>query len=122
VKIQEVIVEEIDGYVKTSNIGFMVESKDMRDPVGIGPVAKLRNQLARRPGGLLGCVFSRTGFTPPAVILSTYCAPQSILLWSGKEIAAALMDCKMTHALEEKYEVLLRMGLPDWEYVGKTTT
>ncbi len=118
VKIQDTIVEEIDGFVKTTNIGFMVESKDLKDAVGIAPVAKLRNQLARRPAGLLGCVFSRAGFTQPAVILSTYCGPQAIMLWTGKEASLAFRKSKMTAALEEKYEVLLKTGLPDYEFVG----
>ncbi|MCI9865245.1 restriction endonuclease [Rhizobium skierniewicense] len=117
VEIQDSVVEEIDGFVQTERVGFMVESKDLSDAVGIGPVAKLRNQLARRPGGLLGCIFSRSGFTPPAVILSTYCAPQAILLWNGNEIADALKSENMIVALNQKYDWLLRMGLPDWEFL-----
>ncbi|WP_457587705.1 restriction endonuclease [Ensifer canadensis] len=118
-RIQNTIVEEIDGFVQTSGISFMVESKDLGDAVGIGPIAKLRNQLARRPAGLLGCVFSRSGFTPPAVLLSTYCAPQAILLWTGDEIAEALPAREMTAALVDKYNVLLRLGVPDWEFTRR---
>lgn len=114
--IGNVIVEEIDGFVKFDRISFMVESKDQSDAIAIGPIAKLRNQLLRRPAGLLGCVFSRSGFTPPAVLLSTYCAPQAILLWDADEIDFGLANGEMKEALEAKYSVLLERGIPDWEY------
>jgi hypothetical protein len=116
VEIRDTVVEEIDGFVSVPGLDFMVESKDQKDGLNVVPIAKLRNQLARRPSGLLGCVFSRSGFTPPAVILSTYCAPQAILLWKWSEIVAAVAEKKMTEALYAKHNVLLRRGIPDWEY------
>ncbi len=54
-------VEQIDGVVYTDGLACLIECKDQREPVNIAPVAKLRNQLLRRPGSTIGAVFSRSG-------------------------------------------------------------
>ena len=65
-------VEQIDGVVVAAGLHAMVESKDQNDPVAIEPVAKLRNQLMRRPVATIGMVISRSGYTDPALILASY--------------------------------------------------
>jgi hypothetical protein len=83
-------VEQIDGAVYWDGLKCLVESKDTIDPVDFGPIAKLRAQLQRRPAETLGIVFSRNGFTEPALVLAQFLSPQSILLWRGDELEYAL--------------------------------
>lgn len=74
-------VEQIDGAVHYSGLSCLVESKDFdQRNVNIEPIAKLRNQLLRRPASVVGLVFSCTGFTNPAIMLSRFLSPQTILL------------------------------------------
>jgi hypothetical protein len=81
VPIGDEVVEQIDGAIHVSGLSFLVESKDLEtDNVAIGPIAKLRNQLLRRPPGTFGVIFSRTGFTDPARVLVQFTSPQNILL------------------------------------------
>jgi hypothetical protein len=84
VPIQGMEVEQIDGAVHVRGLSFSVESKDFgEENVPIGPIAKLRNQINRRPLGTFGVVFSRTGFTDPAVLLLQYSSPPeySVVAW-----------------------------------------
>lgn len=115
VEIQNMVVEQIDGFVSASGINLMVETKDYRDPVAVEPIAKLRNQLARRQAGLVGCVFSFAGFTEPAGLLATYCAPHGILLWPGPQIEHALQNRSMVRTLVKKHARLLQRGVPDYD-------
>ncbi len=43
------IVEQIDGAVHTNGLSCLIECKDQAGNVNIDPIAKLRNQLLRRP-------------------------------------------------------------------------
>ena len=76
-------VEQIDGAIHLPGLSCIVECKDEAERISFEPIAKMRNQLLRRPGGIAGVVFSRSGFTPPAVRLAHFCSPQSVLLWDG---------------------------------------
>jgi hypothetical protein len=108
-------VEQIDGAVYCAGLACLVESKDLMDNVAIGPIAKLRNQLLRRPAGTVGLMFSRTGFTDPARFLAHFALPQAILLWSGEEIAYALRQKNICELLTLKYHVCVEHGLPDYD-------
>ncbi len=110
-------VEQVDGVVYCSGLSCLVESKDFADRVNvdIAPIAKLRNQLLRRPANTLGLVFSRTGFTDPARHLSYFSLPQTILLWSGEEIEYALEQESICELLLLKYRVCVEDGLPDYD-------
>jgi hypothetical protein len=108
-------VEEIDGAVHVSGLNCLVESKDLSEDVAIGPIAKLRNQLLRRPAGTVGLVFSRTGFTDPARFLAHFALPQAILLWNGAEIEYALERRQICELLAWKYRVAVEDGLPDYD-------
>jgi hypothetical protein len=108
-------VEQIDGVVYCSHLSCLVESKDLsEDPVDISPIAKLRNQLLRRPSGIVGLVFSRTGFTDPSRLLSQFSLPNTILLWSGQEVRYALDREIICELLILKYRVCIEHGLPDY--------
>ena len=79
-------IEQIDGVVYADGLSCIIECKDTAKPVKIEPIAKLRNQLLRRPAATIGSIFSRSGFTEASETLAGFVAPQTILLWGGEEI------------------------------------
>ncbi len=108
-------VEQVDGVIYSGGLSCLVESKDFADkPVDIAPIAKLRNQLLRRPASTIGLIFSRTGFTDPATHLSYFSLPQTILLWDGEELKYALEREVMCEFLTLKYRVCVEDGLPNY--------
>ena len=115
VDIEGNVVEQIDGVIYADGLSVIVESKDWTDRVNIEPIAKLRNQLLRRPSGSIGVIFSREGFTEPAITLAHYLSPQTILLRGGEEIAFALENRYMRQGLLAKYRYCVERGLPDYD-------
>jgi Restriction endonuclease len=114
-------VEQIDGAVYWGGLKCLVESKDTVDPFDFGPIAKLRAQLQRRPAETLGIVFSRSGFTEPALVLAQFLSPQSILLWRGDELEFALERRAIGKGLLQKYRVRIEEGLADYHIrLGET--
>lgn len=107
-------VEQIDGVIYTQGIACLIECKDKSTRVNIEPIAKLRNQLLRRPGAVIGSVFSRKGFTDPAMTLARFSAPQTILLWTGEEVHYVLEKKCICRGLITKYRVCVELGLPDY--------
>lgn len=103
-------LEQIDGVVYSDGIAFLIECKDHAEPVNIEPIAKLNHQLARRPPTAMGIVFSRSGFTDPAVTLT----PPRILLWEGDEVNYAIRKRYMRGGLMEKYCNCIENGLPEY--------
>jgi hypothetical protein len=114
VRMGEDEIEQIDGVVYWNGLACLVECKDQAERVNIEPIAKLRNQLLRRPGTAIGIVFSRGGFTDPAATLARFTAPQTILLWDGEEILYALEKRYMCRGLVAKYRICIEYGLPDY--------
>jgi hypothetical protein len=115
VKLFDEELEQIDGVVYCGGLACLVESKDFTDfLVSVEPIAKLRNQLLRRPGNALGLIFSRTGFTSPARKQSYFALPQTILLWEGKEVEYALEQESICSPLLEKYCFCVEEGLTDY--------
>jgi Restriction endonuclease len=106
-------VEQIDGVVVAAGLHAMVESKDQNDPVAIEPIAKLRNQLMRRPVATIGMVFSRSGYTDPALTLASYLSGQTILLWQPMEVEFALRNERIVPYLEHKCLACVMDGTPD---------
>lgn len=105
-------VEQIDGAVHWDAFSCLVETKDFAEPVNVEPIAKLRNQLLRRPGGTIGLVFSRNGFTQPAKTLAQYVAPQTILLWDGIEVDYMLNQERICDFLVCKYRFCIEFAQP----------
>jgi len=105
-------IEQIDGVVYSNGLACLVECKDTVKKVDVAPIAKMRNQLLRRPATTLGIVFSRAGFTRSAIVLAGFIAPQTILLWDGEEIASALKSKGMRHMLAAKYRYSIEHGFP----------
>lgn len=114
VRLGGTVVEQIDGAVFSDGLSCLVECKDQESSITIDPVAKLRNQLLRRPTGAIGLVFSTTDFTPATVILAQYSASQAILLWDGQDIEYALRHRQMRVGLFNKYRHCIEQGLPSY--------
>jgi len=104
--------EEIDGLVVMGSNTFLFECKD-KPKVAIEVIAKLINQLLRRPGTTLGCVFTSGGFTSTALLLADFSVPHRILLWSGRDIEEGLKNRNFNKPLSEKYHNLCKYGLTD---------
>jgi Restriction endonuclease len=113
VDFQGVVVEQIDGLVVAAGLHAMVESKDQRERISIAPIAKLRNQLMRRPSATIGMVFSTSDYTYPAIVLASYLAGQTILLWLAREITLALEREEIVSLLEAKYLGCVKDAIPD---------
>jgi len=105
-------VEQIDGAVYAANLSCIVEAKDTAAPIDISVLAKMRNQLARRPAATLGVVFSRSGFTSAASTLAGYFAPQTVLLISGWDLEEALNARAVVAMLVAKFRECVEEGVP----------
>lgn len=110
-------VEQIDGAIhfKDINISVLSEFKDYNRNLNIEPIAKLRNQLLRRPSNAIGSVFSTTSFTDPALILSQFSAPQTILLWERDHIDYCLKNGSFKVGLLKKYRHAIEEGFPNFD-------
>jgi hypothetical protein len=104
-------VEQIDGVIYADGLACLIECKDTSDKANVEPIAKLRNQLLRRPGTTIASIFSRNGFTKSAITLSNFIAPQTILLWRGEEIKYSLQNNYIRRALIQKYRYCIENGM-----------
>jgi hypothetical protein len=105
-------IEQIDGLVILGCHTFLVECKDS-DKVDIEAIAKLRNQLLRRPKTTFGCVFTTGAFTAPALIITDFSVPHRILLWSGFDVQECVSKKDFKKTLQDKYGHLCKYGLTD---------
>jgi hypothetical protein len=112
VKKDGMVVEQIDGVIYTNGLNCLIECKDTKYPEKIEVVAKLRSQLQRRPQQVIGVVFSRSGFTDPAILLAEYASPQNVLLWGGDEIEFALKNRYFCKGLLAKYRNAVEHTMP----------
>jgi hypothetical protein len=106
------ILEQIDGIVYLAETPFLIECKD-KESVDVLAIAKLRHQLLRRPPVTMGCVCISGEFTLSALVLADLAIPQQIVLWSEKDIEAALARKDFKSPLMVKYRDLCRYGLTD---------
>lgn len=107
--------EQIDGAMRFGGLHWLVESKDEADTIAIDPIAKLRNQMLRRPWGTIGLVFTSTEFTEPAVLMTHFALPQPLLLWTGAEVEHALHQKKICLFALEKYRTCVEHGKVDFD-------
>lgn len=105
-------LEQIDGFVFHQGLHCLVEAKHHREKVDFGPIAKMKMQLMRRPPATIGCIFSVLGFTEPAMILTRFSAPHSILLWEADDIEFGLAQEDMGKVLQLKHRYLTMYGIP----------
>lgn len=111
-------VEQIDGVVEVGGLWCLCEAKDSVDPQNVEPIAKLRNQLQRRPSGCVGLVFSVAGFTEPAKLATHFMGEHAILLWTGDDIAWGLRN-GFTSALLKKYRFAVETGVRDYSLLAE---
>jgi hypothetical protein len=107
------IVEQIDGAIEAAGLHCLLECKNEKDPLAIAPVAKMRNQLMRRPASSVGLIFSTSGYTQPAQLLTGYLGSQTILLWHPEEIKFVVEKGRNLPLLEAKYRVCVEDGIHD---------
>ena len=108
-------IEQIDGAIYCGGLSCLLECKDSVDSANIEPIAKLRNQLLRRPAGVIGIVVSRGGFTEPAQTLAQFLSPQTVLLYGGEEVNYLLEQEKMVAPLLTKYRYCVEHGLRNFD-------
>ncbi len=107
------IVEQIDGAVEAAGLHCLLECKDEKDRLSIAPLAKMRNQLLRRPAASVGLLFSTSGYTEPAQMLAGYMGGQTILLWQPDEIKLAVNRGRIIPLLAFKYRMCVEEGISD---------
>ena len=107
------VMEQIDGAVYCDGLACLVECKDTTRPVNATAIAKLRSQLLRRPAGTVGMLFSRSGFTEPAVALAQFASPQAVLLWFPEEMRLVLDQGRMRQGLMQKFRKCVEEGVVD---------
>ena len=112
-RITRLELEQIDGAVHVDGLYALVECKDYTDiKIDIEPLAKMRNQLARRHSSIFGMFFSSTDLTVPAQMLVRFMAPQLIILWSKDDICYCMENECFVSCMKEKY----RMAVEQCEY------
>ncbi|MCF2148418.1 restriction endonuclease [Desmonostoc muscorum LEGE 12446] len=114
-------LEQIDGVVYSEGSACIIECKDSSKNVDVVPIAKLRNQLLRRPTTTIGSVFSSNGFTEASRILARFISPQTILLWGGHEIRYSLYNKFIRRSLIKKYRYCVEYALPDYDITIEDT-
>jgi len=112
-------IERIDGFVYTDGLACLVECEDSAENADVAPIAKMRNQLLRRPAATIGIVFSRSDFTESAITQAGFVAPQTLILWHGEEIAYALKRKSMRRVLVTKYRYCIEHGAQFYNITGK---
>ena len=113
------MIEQIDGAVFVDGLSCLVESKDAK-PQSIEPIAKMRNQLSRRPASTVGLIFSSGGFTDPARLAAHFLAPQTVLLWDGAEVDFCLRKAFFRRGLLGKYQHAVEQGIPYYNVTERT--
>ncbi|MBM3472823.1 MAG: restriction endonuclease [Armatimonadetes bacterium] len=104
--------EQIDGVIHLDGLSCLVEAKAESEPVAIAPLAKMRSQLLRRPATTIGAIFSLNDFTEPAKRLAAFMFPQTVLLWTGKDMHLALRHQRLFEGLRAKFRMAVEKGLP----------
>jgi hypothetical protein len=112
-------VEQVDGAVYLGERAFLVESKNVQEPLAIDAVAKLRFRLEARPPGTMGLVFSAHEFTTPTEVFTQFATPLNILLWNRYDLDRALVEGTMVEALRRKLEHATEQGMAHFRY-GKS--
>jgi len=115
-------IEQIDGVIYLDNLACLIECKDYnsgqvgkKKNISFESVAKIRNQLMRRPSSAIASVFSSGGFTKPAMTLANFVHPQTILLWRGSEVEYCLSRKAFSKSLTNKYRKCIEFGIYDYD-------
>jgi len=114
VPLEGVLIEQIDGAVHLDNLHCLIEAKDRDETQGVEPVAKLRNQIMRRPASTIGLVFTTSQYSIPAKMLTRMMNPLSILLWEYQELRQAVEEKTMCRSLKTKFKYAVERRMPDY--------
>lgn len=106
--------EQVDGAIYVDGLSCLIESKDWREPVDFGPIAKLKVRVDRRPPPVLGLIFSVSGFTVPAVQEFQAQPLRNLLLWVHSDVELALRGGMRT-ALRLKWRKAVEEAVMDYE-------
>lgn len=99
-------LEQIDGAIHIDSFHALIECKDFsKNKITVEPLAKLRNQLARRHSSVFGIFFTSTEATNSAEFLVRFMAPQLIILWYLEDIEYCLENQCFVDCLEYKYKM-----------------
>ena len=102
------IEEQIDGAIYVDGLYVIAESKDYKKTnIDIEPLAKLQVRLKRRPSPVIGCLFSATDFTWPAMALIESLMPHTILLWNKNDIDFCFEHHCFVKGLQAKYKSVI---------------
>lgn len=112
-EMEGVVVEQIDGAIVAGHLHCLIECKNESKPLAIAPIAKMRNQLQRRPPATIGLIFSTSGYTGLAQTLARYIGSQTILLWNPSEIEHVVKRKRIVALLEAKYRYCVETGVND---------
>lgn len=120
VRLDGVVVEQVDGVLHLGTRSFLLECKDTASPVNATPIQKLSAQVQRRPPGTMGLIVSRSGFTDPAVTIAQFMSPQLVLLCSGVDLGVMLEEERPSELLRAKYRACVERALPDYDLRAET--
>ena len=110
--------EQVDGGLYVDGLSVLLECKDWRRPVDVSAFARLKVRLDMRPAGVVGLLFSSTGFTD-AVREHVQRNPQrNVLLWAGNEMPLAL-EWGMRERLRAKWRRAVEHGEMNYVPVEK---
>jgi hypothetical protein len=108
-------LEQMDGVIYVHGLALICEAKDYESDLNFEPIARLKHKLSRRPPGTIAACFASRGFTEEALRLTQKSSPQDVLLWYGSEVAAALVNKKMSEYLLAKYRHMVEYAVPDFK-------
>lgn len=113
-------VEQIDGAIHVDGFHALIECKDFtKNKINVEPLAKLRNQLARRHSAVFGIFFTSTDCTDSAEYLVKFMAPQLIILWYLEDIEYCLLHECFIDCMKYKYKMAVEKceyGVPYKQY------
>lgn len=105
-------MEQVDGVVYLGERAFLLESKNLSEPMAVEAVARLRMRLEARPPGTMGVLLSVQKFTLPTEIFTQFARPLNVLLWERRALDVALANASMVGTLRAKLEYAIEHGLP----------
>ncbi len=105
-------MEQIDGFIYVDGRPYLIECKDLADPVAIETIAKIRFRLEARPPETLGLVFSMKDYTTPTEIYTQFAVPKNVMLWGLADMEYAINAGKAKAGLNAKRKYIFEHGLP----------
>lgn len=106
------IVEQNDGFIYLGDRPFLVESKDLSDPLEVESVAKLRFRLESRPPGTMGVLFNSSRFSLATEVFAQFAVPLNVVLWRGQDFDYALPIAQMAAGLQAKLDAATERRTP----------